>query len=60
MEYNVAIYDGKAYNDRTAAYDIWKGAGTREAIAAAGFRYEPWTQRGCRKELLEDGWSFRK
>jgi hypothetical protein len=53
------VFDAMAFNPSTVSYDIWKGVGTREAIEAAGFHVVKATWRGCPKEKLKDGWSYR-
>jgi hypothetical protein len=57
MTNDTPVYPAFAYNPATVDFDIWRGIGTREAIAKLGLR-----GRGlvlwCPHEWLVDGWSF--
>jgi hypothetical protein len=59
MKNDTLVFDAMAFNPSTVSYDIWKGTGTRQAIEAAGFLVVEASRRGCPKEILKDGWSYR-
>jgi hypothetical protein len=46
------VYPAFAYNPNTVDFDIWRGMGTREAIAKRGVGDVQW----CPHEWLVDGW----
>jgi hypothetical protein len=55
MSNDTAVYHAFEYNRETAEWDICRGMGTREAIAARGLRSDGivhWSP----KEYLENGW----
>jgi hypothetical protein len=57
---DIAVYPAYAFNMVTCSYDIWRGNGTPQAIAAAGCKLSPIAAGYCTKEELKDkaGWAY--
>ncbi|MCP3444107.1 hypothetical protein [Bradyrhizobium sp. CCGUVB14] len=59
MPNETPVFYAFAVDPATGAWKIWMGTGTREAIAAAGYRTPPKPFGYCSKSSLKDGWGFR-